>query len=69
MRPHVEEARAWREWLLRAVAGSPGQMQIIYGVRGERHLAEYTIPWLSGYENSTPVRVGNAASDQRQLDV
>jgi GH15 family glucan-1,4-alpha-glucosidase len=66
---YSEEARAWREWLLRAVAGSPAQMQIMYGVRGERRLDEYEIPWLSGYENSSPVRVGNAASNQFQLDV
>jgi GH15 family glucan-1,4-alpha-glucosidase len=66
---YVEEARAWREWLLRAVAGSPEQMQIMYGVCGERRLAEYEVPWLSGYENSQPVRVGNAASRQFQLDV
>ena len=64
-----EEAKSWREWLLRAIAGSPAQMQTIYGVRGERRLDEYEIPWLSGYENSRPVRVGNAASKQFQLDV
>ncbi|HEY0368866.1 MAG TPA: glycoside hydrolase family 15 protein [Chthoniobacterales bacterium] len=66
---YSDEARAWREWLLRAVAGSPGQMQIMYGVRGERRLTELELPWLSGYENSKPVRIGNAASRQRQLDV
>jgi GH15 family glucan-1,4-alpha-glucosidase len=66
---YTEEAKAWREWLLRAVAGSPAQMQIMYGVSGERRLDEYEIPWLSGYENSRPVRVGNAASNQFQLDV
>ncbi len=64
-----EEACAWREWLLRAVAGSAAQMQIMYGVQGERRLAEYEIDWLSGYENSKPVRIGNAASSQSQLDV
>jgi GH15 family glucan-1,4-alpha-glucosidase len=64
-----EEAKSWREWLLRAIAGSPAQMQTIYGVSGERRLIEYEIPWLSGYENSQPVRVGNAASNQFQLDV
>ena len=64
-----EEAKSWREWLLRAIAGSPAQMQTIYGVRGERRLDEYEIPWLSGYENSRPVRIGNAASTQFQLDV
>src|SRR5262249_7261939 len=64
-----DEAAAWREWLLRAVAGSPRQMQIMYGVRGERRLEEYDLPWLAGYENSKPVRIGNAASRQFQLDV
>jgi GH15 family glucan-1,4-alpha-glucosidase len=64
-----EEAESWREWLLRAIAGSPSQMQIMYGVRGERRLEEYEIPWLAGYENSKPVRIGNAASQQFQLDV
>ena len=64
-----EEAKSWREWLLRTIAGSPAQMQTIYGVSGERRLIEYEIPWLSGYENSRPVRVGNAASNQFQLDV
>ena len=64
-----EEAKSWRQWLLRAIAGSPEQMQAIYGVRGERRLEEFEIPWLSGYENSKPVRVGNAASNQFQLDV
>ena len=64
-----EEATSWREWLLRAIAGSPSQMQTIYGVSGERRLDEFEVPWLSGYENSRPVRVGNAASNQFQLDV
>src|SRR5204862_3780262 len=64
-----EEAKSWREWLLRAIAGSPAQMQAIYGVRGERRLDEYEIPWLPGYEDSKPVRIGNAASNQFQLDV
>src|SRR5881409_449336 len=64
-----EEAKSWRQWLLRAIAGSPAQMQTIYGVSGERRLIEYEISWLSGYENSRPVRVGNAASKQFQLDV
>jgi GH15 family glucan-1,4-alpha-glucosidase len=64
-----EEARSWREWLLRAIAGSPSQMQILYGVRGERRINEFEIPWLKGYENSRPVRIGNAASTQFQLDV
>ena len=66
---YQEEAKCWREWLLRAIAGSPAQMQILYGVRGERRIDEYELPWLSGYENSRPVRVGNAASNQFQLDV
>src|SRR2546423_2924396 len=64
-----DEAESWRQWLLRAIAGSPAQMQTIYGVRGERRLDEHEIPWLSGYENSRPVRIGNAASNQFQLDV
>ncbi|HKR60796.1 MAG TPA: glycoside hydrolase family 15 protein, partial [Pyrinomonadaceae bacterium] len=66
---YSEEAKSWREWLLRAIAGSPAQMQTIYGVSGERRLIEYEIQWLSGYENSRPVRVGNAAANQFQLDV
>jgi GH15 family glucan-1,4-alpha-glucosidase len=63
------EACAWRDWLLRAAAGAPSQMQIMYGLAGERRLLESEIPWLSGYEESRPVRVGNAAHDQLQLDV
>jgi GH15 family glucan-1,4-alpha-glucosidase len=63
----LEEARTWRAWLLRAIAGSPEQMQILYGVNGERRLDEFEVPWLSGYENSAPVRIGNAASMQFQL--
>jgi GH15 family glucan-1,4-alpha-glucosidase len=66
---YFEEARSWREWLLRAVAGSPNQLQIMYGIGGERRLAEWIVPWLPGYENSAPVRVGNAAHTQLQLDV
>ena len=66
---YFEEARAWRDWLLRAAAGAPAQMQIMYGVAGERRLLEYELPWLPGYESSSPVRVGNAASHQLQLDV
>ena len=66
---YYDEARAWREWLLRAVAGSPGQMQIMYGIAGERRLPEWEIPWLAGYEDSLPVRIGNAAAAQLQLDV
>ena len=64
-----EEACAWREWLLRAAAGSPDQVQIMYGIRGERHLLEWEVDWLAGYEGAKPVRVGNAASNQLQLDV
>jgi GH15 family glucan-1,4-alpha-glucosidase len=63
------EARAWREWLLRAVAGDPATLQIMYGVDGTRRLPELELPWLSGYEKSSPVRTGNAAADQLQLDV
>jgi GH15 family glucan-1,4-alpha-glucosidase len=66
---YFEEAQAWREWLLRAVAGSPGQSQIMYGIAGERRLTEWTASWLPGYENSAPVRIGNAAHSQLQLDV
>ncbi|MCU1593764.1 MAG: hypothetical protein JWO12_1156 [Frankiales bacterium] len=66
---YVEEATAWREWLLRAVAGDPADLQIMYAVDGSRRLPEYELPWLAGYEASTPVRVGNAAADQLQLDV
>src|ERR1700757_3565146 len=61
---YYDEARAWRAWLLRAAAGSPAQIQIMYGVAGERWLAEREVPWLGGYENSKPVRIGNAAADQ-----
>jgi GH15 family glucan-1,4-alpha-glucosidase len=64
-----DEARAWRDWLLRAVAGSPDQLQIMYGLGGERRLEEWEVPWLSGYEGSRPVRIGNAAVKQTQLDV
>jgi GH15 family glucan-1,4-alpha-glucosidase len=65
----VAEARAWRDWLLRAVAGDPGALQIMYGPAGERRLTELELPWLPGYEGSTPVRIGNLASTQLQLDV
>jgi GH15 family glucan-1,4-alpha-glucosidase len=65
----TEEAKAWREWLVRAVAGSPVQMQVLYGVAGERRLTELVIDWLPGYEGAAPVRIGNAAAGQRQLDV
>ncbi|MFG2136994.1 glycoside hydrolase family 15 protein [Streptomyces sp. NPDC048650] len=64
-----EEARAWREWLLRAVAGDPENLQIMYGIAGERELGENELGWLPGYENSQPVRVGNGAAGQLQLDV
>jgi GH15 family glucan-1,4-alpha-glucosidase len=66
---YTEEAVAWRNWLLRAVAGDPADLQIMYGPAGERRLTEFEVPWLRGYESSSPVRVGNAASRQRQLDV
>jgi len=64
-----DEGRAWRDWLIRAVAGSPEQVQIMYGVGGERWLPESIVPWLPGYENSSPVRIGNAAYEQLQIDV
>lgn len=63
------EARKWKNWLIHAAAGNPDQMQIMYGVTGEKLLREWTVPWLSGYQNSKPVRVGNEASEQLQLDV
>ncbi|MFF7107839.1 glycoside hydrolase family 15 protein [Pseudomonas sichuanensis] len=66
---YFDEAQAWREWLLRSVAGNPEQMQIMYGLAGERDLPEFSLPWLAGYEHSRPVRVGNAASEQLQLDI
>jgi GH15 family glucan-1,4-alpha-glucosidase len=66
---HVDEAVDWRAWLLRAVAGDPADLQIMYGVAGERRLTEVELPWLSGYEGSAPVRIGNAASEQLQVDV
>jgi GH15 family glucan-1,4-alpha-glucosidase len=66
---YQDEARAWRDWLLRAVAGTPAQIQIMYGIGGERRLPEWEVPWLPGYEGSRPVRVGNAAASQIQLDV
>ncbi len=62
-------AEAWRNWLLRAVAGAPNQLQIMYGLLGERRIPEFEVPWLAGYENSKPVRLGNAAAGQFQLDV
>jgi GH15 family glucan-1,4-alpha-glucosidase len=66
---YMDEAQAWRDWLLRAVAGSPSEMQIMYGPAGERRLTELELDWLPGYEGSAPVRIGNAASSQFQLDV
>jgi GH15 family glucan-1,4-alpha-glucosidase len=66
---YYEEAQAWRDWLVRAAAGSPEQTQIMYGIAGERRLTEWEAPWLPGYEASRPVRIGNAAHGQLQLDV
>jgi GH15 family glucan-1,4-alpha-glucosidase len=66
---YLDEAVAWREWLLRAIAGSPEDLQILYGVAGERRLPEWEADWLAGYEGSRPVRFGNAAGGQLQLDV
>jgi GH15 family glucan-1,4-alpha-glucosidase len=66
---YLREAAEWRDWLLRAVAGDPADLQIMYGLGGERRLPEWEVPWLAGYEGSSPVRVGNAAVDQFQLDV
>jgi GH15 family glucan-1,4-alpha-glucosidase len=65
----IEEAQAWREWLLRAIAGKPAHVQILYGLSGERQFIEWQVPWLPGYQGAAPVRIGNAASSQRQLDV
>lgn len=66
---YYDEATAWQDWLLRAVAGSPDQIQIMYGLKGERQLVEWEIDWLSGYEGSRPVRIGNGAATQMQLDI
>ncbi|MEQ4521033.1 glycoside hydrolase family 15 protein [Pseudarthrobacter sp. B907] len=66
---YSEEAAAWRNWLLRAVAGDPADLQIMYGLHGERRLPEMTLDWLAGYEGSKPVRIGNGAAGQLQLDV
>ncbi len=66
---YYDEAAMWRGWLLRAAAGSPNQIQIMYGIRGERRLTEWEVPWLAGYEGSKPVRIGNAAHNQLQLDI
>ncbi|MBO0734583.1 MAG: glycoside hydrolase family 15 protein [Methylocapsa sp.] len=64
-----EEAKAWRAWLIRALGGEPALVHVLYGIGGERHLPELTLPWLSGYAGSKPVRIGNAASKQLQLDI
>ncbi len=64
-----EEARAWSEWLRRSVAGSPAQLQTLYGLAGERRSPEWEIPWLAGYQGAKPVRIGNAAATQLQIDV
>lgn len=66
---YFQEAEAWMNWLLRTIAGSADQVQIMYGIQGERTLIEWEVPWLAGYENSKPVRVGNAAAKQVQLDI
>jgi GH15 family glucan-1,4-alpha-glucosidase len=66
---YSDEARAWRDWLFRAVAGSPEQIQIMYGLGGERRLTEWEVPWLPGFEGSHPVRIGNDAANQTQLDI
>ncbi|HUF26342.1 MAG TPA: glycoside hydrolase family 15 protein [Gemmatimonadaceae bacterium] len=66
---YYEEASAWRDWLIRAAAGGPEQIQIMYGIAGERHLREWEVPWLPGYQGAQPVRIGNAAYDQLQIDV
>jgi GH15 family glucan-1,4-alpha-glucosidase len=66
---YADEARAWRDWLVRAVAGEPAKLQTLYGVSGERRIGERSLDWLPGYEGARPVRTGNAAVDQRQLDI
>jgi GH15 family glucan-1,4-alpha-glucosidase len=66
---YMDAAVAWRDWLSRAIAGDPSQLQLMYGIGGEHRLTELELPWLSGYEGSTPVRIGNAASEQFQLDI
>ena len=66
---YYHEAQEWQNWLLRAIAGSAEQVQSMYGVAGERHLAEWEVPWLAGYQGASPVRVGNAAFGQQQLDI
>lgn len=66
---YTDEARSWADWLHRSIAGSPEQVQIMYGISGERRLAEWEVPWLAGYQGAAPVRVGNAAAGQLQLDI
>jgi GH15 family glucan-1,4-alpha-glucosidase len=66
---YYDDARAWREWLLRSAAGDPDRLQIMYGVAGERRLPEWEVPWLGGYQGAKPVRAGNAAANQSQIDV
>ena len=66
---YTEEASAWRKWMIRSMAGEPSKLQIMYGLAGERRLEEYEIPWLAGFAGSKPVRIGNAAHAQRQMDV
>jgi GH15 family glucan-1,4-alpha-glucosidase len=66
---YYDEAQAWRNWLIRAVAGAPEQLQIMYGLAGERRLTEWEVPWLPGFDGARPVRIGNAAATQLQLDV
>ncbi len=66
---YFDEASDWQNWLLRAVAGSPNQVQVLYGLAGERQIPEWELDWLPGYENAKPVRIGNAASNQLQLDL
>jgi GH15 family glucan-1,4-alpha-glucosidase len=66
---YADEARAWRDWLLRAIAGDPSQLQVLYGIAGERRISETELPWLGGYRGAKPVRIGNSASSQLQLDV
>jgi GH15 family glucan-1,4-alpha-glucosidase len=66
---YAEEAKAWRGWLIRALGGEPALVQVVYGLGGERHIPEHTLPWLSGYAGSKPVRIGNAAAGQLQLDI
>lgn len=66
---YTEEVIAWKQWLLRAIGRDASQVQIMYGIAGERHIAGWEVPWLTGYEHSTPVRIGNAAQSQKQNDI